>query len=217
MRRFAISDIHGCLNTFKTLLQRLEFSKKDVLYLLGDYIDRGPDSRGVIDYIWALEEEGYTLHCLRGNHEQMLLDDRYGMFGYTETLASFQVRQNKDVPAPYMEWIDTLPFYVELEDYILVHAGINFRSRFPLKDQYELIWIRYWYEGIDKNWLNGKIVVHGHTPTHPIAIKMSLKELKEIPAIGIDAGCAFKSSGLGNLCAINLDTKALIFQPCADY
>ena len=52
MNKYAISDIHGCLKTFKALLTKLDFSKQDELYLLGDYIDRGPDSKGVIDYIW---------------------------------------------------------------------------------------------------------------------------------------------------------------------
>lgn len=51
MSRYAISDIHGCAKTFKNLLRRISFSKEDVLYLLGDYIDRGPDSKGVIDHI----------------------------------------------------------------------------------------------------------------------------------------------------------------------
>jgi len=51
MKKFAISDIHGCAKTFKALLKKINFSKEDELYLLGDYIDRGPDSKGVIDYI----------------------------------------------------------------------------------------------------------------------------------------------------------------------
>lgn len=60
MRKFTISDIHGCAKTFKALLNRISFSKEDELYLLGDYIDRGPDSRGVIDHIWHLQKTGHT-------------------------------------------------------------------------------------------------------------------------------------------------------------
>ena len=72
-RKIAISDIHGCCKTFKALLNKIKFNSNDELYLLGDYIDRGPDSKGVIDYIWQLQKEGYQVNCLRGNHEQMML------------------------------------------------------------------------------------------------------------------------------------------------
>ncbi|MFT5168289.1 MAG: serine/threonine protein phosphatase 1, partial [Saprospiraceae bacterium] len=64
MKQYAISDIHGCAKTFKALLEQISFSKEDVLYLLGDYVDRGPDSKGVIDHIWQLQSEGYTVFCL---------------------------------------------------------------------------------------------------------------------------------------------------------
>jgi len=73
MKKYVISDIHGCAKTFKALVDRISFSREDELYLLGDYIDRGPDSKGVIDHIWDLLETGYTVHCLTGNHEQMFL------------------------------------------------------------------------------------------------------------------------------------------------
>ena len=105
MRRFAISDIHGCRATFeKMLTEVLQLQKEDTLYLLGDYIDRGPDSRGVIDHIWALQKEGYQVHCLRGNHEQMLLDevDKDGFWykGNRATLDSFQIKSNQGIPKP---------------------------------------------------------------------------------------------------------------------
>lgn len=106
MRRFAISDIHGCLKTFQALLERIAFSKADILYLLCDYIDRGPDSRGLIDYIWKLKEAGYTMPCLRGNHEQMLLDEVANpndwFRGEPETLRSFGVRSNSGIPGRYL-------------------------------------------------------------------------------------------------------------------
>lgn len=220
MSRFAISDIHGCVQTFKALLDRISFSKEDVLYLLGDYIDRGPDSRGVIDHIWNLQKNGYTVHCLRGNHEQMLLDElaekEIWYNGEKATLNSFQVKSNREIPKPYIEWMDALPYFFSLEDYILVHAGLNFRSKSPLEDPYEMIWIRHWYEDIDKEWLGDRIIVHGHTPTQQLVLKRSINELWKIPAIDIDAGCAFESFGLGNLCALNLDTKKLTFHANVD-
>ena len=220
MRRFAISDIHGCAKTFKKLLRRINLTQEDVLYLLGDYIDRGPDSRGVIDHILDLQKEGYQVHCLRGNHEHYLLESyeetRFDCDIPKETMLSFEVNSVKLIPDVYIDWMNALPYYFELEDYILVHAGLNFRSAFPLEDEAEMIWIRHWYDDIDKEVLGDKIVVHGHTPTRQLEIKRSIRQLDEIPAIDIDAGCVFESFGLGNLCALNLDTKQLIFEANID-
>ena len=136
MRKFAISDIHGCLQTFEALLQQIQFSTKDELYLLGDYIDRGPDSKGVIDLIWKMQEDGYQIQCLRGNHEQMLLNiintpyhplDR----GDEQLLASFGVHHAQNIPKPYLDWCAQLPYHFEVDNYILVHAGLNFGSTDP--------------------------------------------------------------------------------------
>jgi len=215
-RRFAISDIHGCLASFKSLLKKINYNKSDTLYLLGDYIDRGPDSKGVIDYIWQLQAAGYYIHCLLGNHEQMLLNSvaKPSPFdkGHPEVLVNFDVTHNQFIPKQYIAWMKNLKYYIELEDYILVHAGLNFEKVDPLSDLDSMIWIRYWYDTINTDWLGNRIIIHGHTPTKQLDIKRSLKELVEIPAINIDAGCIFQSFGLGHLCAYNLDTKVLIFQ-----
>jgi len=74
LRILAISDIHGCLNTFKAILQQINYTKADQLFLIGDFIDRGPDSKGVIDHIWDLQAQGFSITCIKGNHEQMLLN-----------------------------------------------------------------------------------------------------------------------------------------------
>lgn len=66
-REFAIADIHGCCRTFRHLLEQIGFGKQDTLYLLGDYIDRGPDSRGVIETILELVREGYDIRPHMGN------------------------------------------------------------------------------------------------------------------------------------------------------
>ena len=82
-RIFAIGDIHGCSKTFKKLLlDKIKINKSDTIYCVGDYIDRGEDSKGVIDFILDLRAEGYTIHTLRGNHEQMLLDSIADKFLY---------------------------------------------------------------------------------------------------------------------------------------
>lgn len=74
-RVFAIGDILGCSKTFKRLLlKKIQIRKSDKIYCIGDYVDRGKDSKGVIDFILKLRKQGYHIHTLRGNHEQIMLD-----------------------------------------------------------------------------------------------------------------------------------------------
>ena len=197
MSRYAISDIHGCAKTFKALLEKINFTKQDELFLLGDYIDRGPDSRGVIDHIWELQDKGFKVNCLRGNHEQMLLDEidkvEEWYNGEQATLASFEVTQNIDIPKKYIEWMNRLEYYFELDDYILVHAGLNFLRKDPLADLREMMWVRRWYDQIDYDWLGKRIIVHGHTPTKKSEIEDSLKILDHLPVIDIDSGCYYET------------------------
>lgn len=221
MRKFAISDIHGCAKTFKSLLGLINFSKQDELYLLGDYIDRGPDSKGVIDHIWQLQQEEYTVHCLKGNHEQMLLGEydtsTYHYHGLYETLQSFGVKAVKDIPAPYINWMKALPHYFEVDKYILVHAGLNFSEEDPLSDLTSMLWIRQWYEDIDQEWLNGRMVIHGHTPMKKELINEQLLLLPYLGALDIDAGCVFDKNGLSHLCAFELTQQEIIFTRQQDF
>ena len=122
MRRIAISDIHGCIYSFKALLDKLAFSSTDELYLLGDFIDRGHDSKGVIDLLWELQESGHQIHCLRGNHDQMLLDalsNQEALYNWLRagggiTLRSFGATFLEEIPQPYIDFIKELPYYIEI-------------------------------------------------------------------------------------------------------
>ena len=220
MRKIAISDIHGCLKSFKSLLYKIIFTKNDELYLLGDYIDRGPDSKGVIDYIWQLQYEGYFIHCLRGNHEQMLLDSFGGgdelelwqNHGGNDTLRSFGVETVENIPEEYLKWIDDLPYFVELDEYILVHAGLDFNLPKPLDGLNSMMWIRNWYHKIDKDWLGDRIIVHGHTPTSAVAIRENLNKITEKSTMIIDGGCVYDQMGLGYLFAFDLENRKLFGQ-----
>lgn len=223
MRKFAISDIHGAKATFLALLDKLAFSIYDELYLLGDYIDRGPDSKGVIDHIWKLQQEGYTIHCLRGNHEQMLIDSwedpgRRGEIIYPNTLKSFGVHYPHHIDQPYIDWMKKLPYYLEEDGYIIVHAGLNFNVLNPLQDTTSMLWIRDTRAHIDRTWLRGRIVIHGHTPTPKEAILHYGENLDRTPQLVIDSGCVFRSRNpaLGYLCAFELDTQELTFVECVD-
>ena len=221
MRQFAISDIHGHLKTFQALLKRIDFTVHDELFLLGDFIDRGPDSKGVIDHIEELRAKGHQVHCLRGNHEQMVLGAEYGndswrmwlKYGGRETCTSFGTYGEWFVPKPYLQWMEELPYHLSTQGYLFVHAGIDTRKDDPLADLESLIWARDWYNSLDDRWLDGRIVVHGHTPIARTYIEKSVNSLEYLPVINIDNGCCAPASmGMHNLCALELGTHLLIFQ-----
>lgn len=223
MARFAVTDIHGCAKTLKKLVQEtLGLTKADTLYLLGDYIDRGPDSKGVLDFILQLQEDGYDVQCLTGNHEIMLLNaadggsalDGWLRNGGEVTLASFEVSNIGFIPQIYWEFFHRLKLFISLDDYLLVHAGFNFKKDDIFEDKYAMLWIRNWYNEYDATRINNRKIVHGHTPTHYKLIQLSLQHKQPI---NIDAGCVYKGMrGLGYLCAYNLDEQSLIFESNID-
>ncbi|MEI2696537.1 MAG: metallophosphoesterase [Saprospiraceae bacterium] len=150
-RKFAIGDIHGCNKTFKKLLlEVLKLKKQDQLVLLGDYIDRGPDSLGVIQTILKLQNAGYTVHCLRGNHEQLMMDSTTNVTAYfqwlfnggEQTMTSFNKTRFQDFPEVYIDFFNSTKHYLEMDQYILVHAGLNFKNEDLFKDQEAMLWIR---------------------------------------------------------------------------
>ncbi len=227
MRRIAISDIHGCFKTFKRLLEkRVVLTPSDELYLLGDYIDRGPDSKGVLDYILNLKKKGYFVKCLLGNHEEMLLKgvelrnwrSTWLVNGGEETLESFKAKNIDEIPAPYFDFLESLSHYHLVDKYILVHAGLNFKKGDPLKDKDSMLWIRRWYHTLDTNWLANRVVIHGHTTTETAAIKKMHQNLKQLPILNIDAGCyKVLSIDKGQLCAYDMTNDELYFQKNIDF
>lgn len=225
MIRWAISDIHGCAKTFEALLDKIQLTTRDELYLLGDYIDRGPDSKGVIDHIWHLQKEGYKIYCLRGNHEQLALNSKtdpddefiWSINGGDETLASFEANEVTDLPTSYLEFMESLPYFFEVEEYILVHAGLNFDMPNPFEATHSMLWIRSWYKDINYQWLNNRIIVHGHTPQKKYAIEHQLKKLNKNGVLDIDCGCVFSMKDMGQLCAFSLTERKLIFQSKVDW
>lgn len=195
---FAIGDIHGQLDRLHEALDYIaqdEAAEAPIVFL-GDYVDRGPASRAVIELLMAGQAEGKPWTCLMGNHDRYILrfldnpeyDDPMTTrpllwtdpaLGGDKTLASYGVdvdpsRSLADIrddaaeaiPQSHLDWVANLPRYYETEDQIFVHAGI--RPGVPLAEQAEddLIWIRKGFLEVTDDY--GKLVVHGHTALdHP--------------------------------------------------
>ncbi|QNF35408.1 serine/threonine protein phosphatase [Adhaeribacter swui] len=216
MSRFAISDIHGCAKTFRYLVEeRLQIKPTDQLFLLGDYIDRGPDSKGVIDFILELRSKGFRVTTLMGNHEAMLLQapenaqylSAWLRNGGQAALQSFNAKQVSDIPSVYWNFLKNLEYYKELPDYLLVHAGFNFKVANPFADFESMIWIRNFI--VKEKFTQGRRIVHGHTPTMDFEIKARVGPPAH-SVINIDGGCVYTwPPGLGKLVALNLDTLEL--------
>ncbi len=195
-RIFAIGDIHGCISNLKSIMDTIDIdAQNDALVFIGDYIDRGPDSKGVVDFVLELRENIEHVICLLGNHELMFLDYLHDKNVYKEmflinggdhTISSYGVVETTDkirvnVPENHMEFFTSLLPYYETEDYIFVHAGL--RPAIPLEKQdiEDLIWIRH--EFINSSYDFGKTVVFGHTPLP--------QPLIDSNKIGIDTGAVY--------------------------
>lgn len=241
MRTLIIGDIHGCNKTFNALIDKIALSPLDHLFLLGDYIDRGPDSKGVLDTIVNLKERGYQVSCLRGNHEQMMLnafqppvnkeeedDDgsneavdylkRWLKNGGKETLNSFGISKVEQVPPQYFTFLKQLPYYIETEDLILVHAGLDFHTKNPFDNLEEMIWIRDWYTSINDKWLGKRTIVHGHTPIPCGRIEFLFEKRDILRTINLDGGAIFSLKGRYDcaLCCMDWTNKKLYFQDTVD-
>ncbi len=226
MRKIAISDIHGCYLTFqKLLLEVIQFSKDDELFLLGDYVDRGPSSKQVLDFIFDLQQKEYKVHCLLGNHEEAMLDCTQGKgskmnwirHGGIMTMNSFDVSSPQEIPEKYVNFIKNLDYYFEIDNYILVHSGLNFSSPTPLQDKSGMLWSRGWETYTDKTWLGQRTVIYGHTPVKRQEIEKNLSLIQERQILNIDAGCYGKGyPGHGVLCAFDMTNHELFFQENLD-
>lgn len=226
MNAYAISDIHGCHRTFRALLDRLSLTTGDQLFLLGDFVNKGPDARGVLDTILELRQHGHEVHCIRGNHDEVLLDlqvnKRYRrapqIFGAHHTLKSFGVDRAEDIPAPYLEFLEELDTWMSWENYLFVHAGFSFLPDSPFHDTYAHTHIRTWYHQLNYHWLGDRYIIHGHVQHTREQIEWNLTKLPELRVLGIDAGCvSVWEPGKGHLCALDLRQHACIFQGNLDY
>ncbi|NLV25202.1 MAG: serine/threonine protein phosphatase [Deltaproteobacteria bacterium] len=187
-RLIAVGDIHGCLASLRRLMAKIRPTAEDQLVFLGDYIDRGPDSRGVIDYLIDFKKHFPGTVCLKGNHEAMFLDflqgnnrDLFLLNGGTRTLQLYEENGAIHLPPDHLDFLLNLPTWYRTDSFIFVHAGL--RPGTPLEKQSEedLLWIRGDFLHADYDW--GATVVFGHTPlTSPF---------QEEQRIGLDTGAVY--------------------------
>ena len=203
-RTFAIGDIHGDLASFLTLLDRLPpLTSDDTMIFLGDYVDRGPDSAGVIAHVRELQEESPAkVIALRGNHEDawlQIVDRGWPEFvfprqnGCLECYRSFTggappredqlpmpeeleaMFEGSFLPKDVVEWMRELPYFYEDEHAIYVHAGIKRTDgEFPHPSAVEPKRALLWLR--DRDFFEnyrGKLVVFGHTTTRTLPNELS--------------------------------------------
>lgn len=174
-RTFAIGDTHGCLRQLQILIERCERyagAERSRFIFLGDYIDRGPDSRGVIDFLidlqtWSPDE----IICLLGNHEDMLLaavddeafEERWLRNGGIQTLRSYKAADAAGIPSKHIDWLRKLLKFYDDGTHVFVHAGVHPNRPLDQQDEHDLLWIREPFLSSDKDF--GRLIIHGHTPT----------------------------------------------------
>jgi len=216
---YAIGDVHGCLDLLDGLLLGIESETAAIagekwIVMLGDYIDRGPDSSGVIAHLLAPPPADFRRFCLRGNHEQVMLDflrdpetNAYWLGeGGIETLESYGVdlggfsddaplselveRMEAVIPAAHLSFLNELPFMLVLPRWVFVHAGIRPGIDVDRQRDDDLIWIREEFHRAPPT--PGWRIVHGHTPA---------REPVVTPArICVDTHCFFR----GRLTAVRV-------------
>lgn len=216
MNYIAIGDIHGCLDPLQRLIETLKPNPFDTLVFLGDYMDRGPDSKGVIDYLIELKKTHSCIFLL-GNHEVLMLDYLAGLLtindwernGGVATLDSYTHDGMLHIPESHLDFLKSCLPYFDTPDYFFVHGGVKpFRTieeNLRKMTKLELVWER---SHLDDAVLNAqdykweKTVVCGHTPIpRPIVLEK---------LIAIDTGCVYNQhSQLGRLTAISLPEKSI--------
>lgn len=205
---WVVGDIHGCFATLETLIAKI---KPYRLYTLGDHINRGSDSKRVLDYFI------YSKHtrCVAGNHEDMLLKaydsgdassqvyKQWLARGGDATLKSFGIPTLFDMPKVYISWMRELPVIRKYDRYIISHAGADMNKGNPFNRSPRMRNLLLYRRNVPEPVAGRSSIVHGHTVMDHDSIIASLATRK----ISLDGGCVYG----GRLYAFNLHTKQLEF------
>ena len=192
---FAIGDIHGSLAKLRRLVARCHEhagGRVPQFVFLGDYIDRGPQSAGVVRYLVEMQsQQRDRVVALKGNHEAMAIEvidgatpeDFWLVQGGAETLMSYRVAAPRDLPRLDIEWMRALPLWHDDGRRFFVHAGVNPQKPLTRQDPTDLIWIREPFLSDPRGY--GRLIVHGHTPLEAGAPDLRRNRLN------IDTGAVF--------------------------
>jgi serine/threonine protein phosphatase 1 len=221
VRVYAVGDVHGCLGHLDRLLDLIDgdlagCALTSRLVLLGDLVDRGPDSAGVIDRLIERELPTDGVDCIMGNHEEVMLDclagrvelfDSWLRYGGVQTLESYglsvagilsptfdvRIELERAIPPRHVQFLQSMKDYVRIGDYLFVHAGI--RPDVPLDRQSgrDLRWIRQGF--LDDTTDHAMMVVHGHTIVQEVDFRPN--------RIAVDTGCYVS----GQLSALVLEAR----------
>ncbi len=213
---YVVGDIHGCLAELTRLLEALPLKAEDKLIFLGDYVDRGPDSKEVVSYLLDLQDRAnHEMIFLKGNHEDMLmaylgLQGKHGdMFlfnGGWATLASYGITgRNSDpkallsmMPDSHLEFFKRLNIYHIIEPFLCVHGGIHPKKALEEQIEDEMLWIRD--EFIWNSHRLPYTVLFGHTPLQEVLFQLPYK-------IGLDTGLVY-----GNTLSCLETTEKVLYQ-----
>ncbi len=194
---FVIGDIHGCLDEIDRLLDTLVPTAVDTVVFLGDYIDRGPASKGVIDRLLRLRREGPRCVFLKGNHEDMFLAflGERGLYGEAflgngggPTLRSYGLHgefgavRSDQLPPEHLEFLRSLEVRYAQGPFLCVHAGVDPGRPLAAQREEDLLWIRG--EFIRQPHPFPYTILFGHTPQREVLMDVPFK-------VGLDTGLVY--------------------------
>ena len=227
---YVMSDLHGHYQIFRKMLEKVNFSDEDELYILGDCCDRGPQSLDIYYYIHNKK----NIHLIKGNHELMMRDAfivndneskqtrLWNQNGGLKTFHSYHEHLRKEVFKPYdyqvlkaafyrmmINYVNSCPSFIELQvnnqNFVLIHAGINPEKGLYEQSEEECAWMReYFYMS---RGLDNKVIVFGHTPTCHLHLNINCFDIWIDPIyqdkIGIDGGLGGYEHGQLNCLCLN--------------
>ena len=215
----AIGDIHGCVKSLEVLMADLlaQFGTDRTYVFLGDYVDRGPHSKEVVDYLLALNKE-YSCVFLRGNHDAMLLnyvEDKTWLKwfenGGTATMESYRKALGKEqIPLEHLRFFTNTRLFYDTPEFFFVHGGPPIDQ--PISESIKneslyssFLWSRDHLNSTYNRW--EKTVIFGHTPVR--------SPIQEANMIGIDTGCVYPQ--FGKLTAVSLPERHFFQQKRIDF
>ncbi len=199
-RRLVIGDVHGHYDGLMLLMETIAPSQEDEVYFLGDLIDRGPKSAQVVEFV-----RSHQYPCVMGNHEQLLLEafpngqifgpalQAWLHSGGRATMASYDTSES--LLTEHLDWIRTLPTYLDLGDIWLVHAGVHPDIPIHQQTSQQFCWIRDEFHRSSKPFFPDKLIITGHTITFTFSGVMPGKVVGGNGWLDIDTGAYHPRSG----------------------